>query len=77
MRTLTALFATLSLAALVAGIQVRDAQDDVKTVATPAHLVDEDEIPDSKCGRCGDGACVASCGENALTCPKDCGGVES
>lgn len=27
------------------------------------------------CGRCGDGACVKSCGENAKTCPADCGGV--
>jgi len=25
------------------------------------------------CGRCGDGACVASCGENSVSCPKDCG----
>lgn len=29
------------------------------------------------CGRCGDGACVKSCGENAKTCPADCGGVPS
>lgn len=26
------------------------------------------------CGRCGDGQCVKSCGENAKTCPQDCGG---
>jgi hypothetical protein len=25
------------------------------------------------CGRCGDGSCVASCGETATNCPKDCG----
>ncbi len=29
------------------------------------------------CGRCGDGACVASCGETASTCPSDCGGATS
>jgi len=29
------------------------------------------------CGKCGDGYCSKSCGENALTCPKDCGEVES
>jgi hypothetical protein len=77
MRTLTTVFATLSLAALVAGIEVRDAREDVQTVATPAPVIDGDEITDSMCGRCGDGSCVASCGENAQTCPKDCGGVES
>lgn len=27
----------------------------------------------SSCGRCGDGQCVKSCGENARTCPADCG----
>lgn len=26
------------------------------------------------CGRCGDGQCVKSCGENAQSCPIDCGG---
>ncbi|HEX8282839.1 MAG TPA: hypothetical protein VF588_05770 [Pyrinomonadaceae bacterium] len=25
------------------------------------------------CGRCGDGQCVKSCGETALSCPRDCG----
>lgn len=29
----------------------------------------------ARCGRCGDGACVKSCGETALSCPVDCGGV--
>lgn len=27
------------------------------------------------CARCGDGQCQRSCGENAVTCPRDCGGV--
>ncbi len=26
------------------------------------------------CGRCGDGVCVPQCGENAISCPKDCAG---
>ena len=28
-----------------------------------------------RCGRCGDGQCVKSCGETALSCPADCGGT--
>jgi hypothetical protein len=28
-----------------------------------------------RCGKCGDGSCVKSCGETALSCPIDCGGV--
>lgn len=27
----------------------------------------------SFCARCGDGVCAKSC-ENAITCPRDCGG---
>jgi hypothetical protein len=27
----------------------------------------------ARCGKCGDGQCVASCGETAQTCPRDCG----
>jgi hypothetical protein len=27
------------------------------------------------CAKCGDGQCQKSCGENATTCPRDCGGV--
>ncbi|HEX6099860.1 MAG TPA: hypothetical protein VF432_26340 [Thermoanaerobaculia bacterium] len=26
-----------------------------------------------RCGKCGDGQCVASCGETAQSCPRDCG----
>jgi hypothetical protein len=26
------------------------------------------------CAKCGDGQCQKSCGENATTCPRDCGG---
>lgn len=29
------------------------------------------------CGRCGDGYCSKSCGEDAISCPKDCGEVDS
>lgn len=29
------------------------------------------------CGRCGDGFCSSSCGENATTCPRDCSGETS
>lgn len=28
----------------------------------------------ARCGRCGDGSCVKSCGETAESCPVDCGG---
>ena len=38
-------------------------------------LVSVETVPaELMCGRCGDGACVASCGETSLSCPKDCGG---
>ena len=37
-------------------------------------IVDEDPASDARCGKCGDGSCVASCGETATTCPRDCGG---
>ncbi len=30
-------------------------------------------LPVARCGRCGDGQCVASCGETAQNCPIDCG----
>lgn len=76
MRSLTSLFATLSLVAFVAGFQVQDVEG-VHAVDMSAQLVDEDDGIDGKCGRCGDGACVAACGENALNCPQDCGGVDS
>jgi hypothetical protein len=32
----------------------------------------EDAAP-ALCGRCGDGACVRSCGETPTSCPRDCG----
>ena len=35
---------------------------------------DEPQTP-AVCARCGDGQCQKSCGENATTCPRDCGGV--
>ncbi len=36
-------------------------------------LVSGAPAPAPACGRCGDHYCSASCGETALTCPKDCG----
>lgn len=27
------------------------------------------------CGRCGDGFCSKTCGENSTNCPADCGSV--
>ena len=33
----------------------------------------EGDLDTMLCGRCGDGFCAATCGENALTCPRDCG----
>ena len=49
------------------------------TVAEPAEaspqLARVEARPEvNVCGRCGDGACVKSCGENATSCPVDCGG---
>jgi len=35
----------------------------------------EPGTPTAACARCGDGQCQKSCGENATTCPRDCGGV--
>jgi hypothetical protein len=26
----------------------------------------------ARCGKCGDGYCNPSCGENQFTCPRDC-----
>lgn len=26
----------------------------------------------ARCGKCGDGFCNPSCGENQFTCPRDC-----
>lgn len=28
------------------------------------------------CGKCGDGACVPTCGETPISCPADCGVVD-
>lgn len=35
--------------------------------------VESQAEPEPLCGKCGDGACVRSCGETATTCPADCG----
>ena len=35
----------------------------------------EPGTPAAACARCGDGQCQKSCGENATSCPRDCGGV--
>ena len=39
-----------------------------------ARATDQPETP-AFCARCGDGQCQKSCGENAQSCPRDCGGV--
>lgn len=41
-------------------------------VAEPVECVPVNDV--NMCGRCGDGSCVKSCGENKDTCPIDCGG---
>ncbi len=48
----------------------------VGTIEAPpaeAQLVDSSALAENVCGRCGDGACVKSCGETSTSCPKDCG----
>lgn len=32
-------------------------------------------VQGAACGKCGDGVCVRQCGENATSCPADCGGT--
>ena len=46
----------------------------VLPAAVATHTV-ESSAPgsDLMCSRCGDGVCVATCGETATSCPKDCG----
>lgn len=34
----------------------------------------DSRVTAAACAKCGDGQCQTSCGENASTCPKDCGG---
>jgi len=41
--------------------------------ATVSALSVDTRTAASRCGKCGDGQCVASCGETSQTCPKDCG----
>ncbi len=37
-------------------------------------LVSIETVPaELMCGRCGDRVCVARCGEDSVSCPKDCG----
>ena len=39
------------------------------------NVIDTSRAEDGRtfCARCGDGVCAKSC-ENAITCPRDCGG---
>ncbi|HEX9983902.1 MAG TPA: hypothetical protein VGF69_11610 [Thermoanaerobaculia bacterium] len=45
----------------------------IAETAAPADA--KTKVSDARCGRCGDGSCVKSCGETRETCPIDCGGV--
>jgi hypothetical protein len=42
---------------------------------TAASADSKTNVSAARCGKCGDGSCVKSCGETALSCPIDCGGV--
>jgi len=64
--------------ALLAGFAVMSSgaasTQEVQQVQSGELLVSSETVPaELMCGRCGDGSCVASCGENSLSCPKDCG----
>jgi hypothetical protein len=48
------------------------AQDQTTQVQAQGKLV-APSTAIQRCGRCGDGQCVASCGETAQSCPRDCG----
>jgi hypothetical protein len=39
-----------------------------------AKTTDNAPQPPAFCAKCGDGQCQKSCGENAQSCPRDCGG---
>jgi hypothetical protein len=45
----------------------------VAETAAPADS--KTEVSSARCGRCGDGSCVKSCGETPESCPIDCGGI--
>jgi len=45
----------------------------VDAAPAEAQLIESSVLAAGACGRCGDGQCVASCGETSYTCPKDCG----
>jgi len=57
---------------------VVDAVDDAAgagvCLEAPAPL---DDDAAAFCGRCGDGFCAAQCGEDSVTCKKDCSGSSS
>ena len=64
--------------ALLAGFAVMSSNavstQEVQQFQPAEALVSVETVPaELMCGRCGDGACVASCGENSVSCPKDCG----
>ena len=40
-----------------------------------ARATDNEPQTPAVCAKCGDGQCQKSCGENAISCPRDCGGV--
>lgn len=47
----------------------------IGATAAVAMVDTTDRFAAASCGRCGDGQCVKSCGENATSCPQDCGGT--
>lgn len=68
MKIVATLFASLSLTAVLAGVDVQDLDQGMRSGDSEAGMM---------CGRCGDGVCVKQCGENILTCPQDCLGSGS
>ena len=63
--------------ALVAGLVLMSSgagsTQEVQQFESREEFVSSAPAPEPVCGRCGDGSCVASCGETSLSCPKDCG----
>jgi hypothetical protein len=45
-----------------------------RRVQCPADCGYTDALVKTSCAKCGDGQCQKSCGENATSCPADCGG---
>lgn len=63
----------LSLLSLCCLLLISGATTVIAESAAPADS--KTSVAAERCGRCGDGSCVKSCGETAQSCPIDCGGV--